>query len=87
MDRHRKLEWIPFYLNAYRIFYPRDPEHPELKRMFEYYGWPDNFDGEAFDVAADRWRTFNRVRGLVEVTRSNADEGRVKVGRAVEQVK
>jgi hypothetical protein len=66
MHRHRSLEWIPFYLNAYRIFREGDTHHAELKQLFEYYGWPDNFDEEGFDIGADRWRTFNRVRGLVE---------------------
>jgi hypothetical protein len=66
MNCHQTLEWIPFYLNAYRIFHKGEPQHAELKQLFEYYGWPDNFDGQSFDVAADRWRTFNRVRGLVE---------------------
>ncbi len=66
MNRHQTLEWIPFHLNAYRIFRKGAPHHAELKQLFEYYGWPDNFDGPSFDVAADRWRTFNRVRGLVE---------------------
>jgi hypothetical protein len=66
MNRHQSLEWIPFYLNSYRIFRAGERYHDELKQLFEYYGWPNNFDGAGFDVAADRWRTFNRVRGLVE---------------------
>lgn len=66
MNRHGTLEWVPFYLNAYRIFRAGDTHHAELKQLFEYYGWPDNFDEEGFDIGADRWRTFNRVRGLVE---------------------
>ncbi|KAH8753232.1 hypothetical protein BGZ57DRAFT_945181 [Hyaloscypha finlandica] len=66
MNRHQTLEWTPFYLNAYRIFREGEPHHAELKQLFEYYGWPDNFDGPAFEVGADRWRTFNRVRELVD---------------------
>jgi hypothetical protein len=66
INRHQTLEWIPFYLNAYRIFREGETHHAELKQLFEYYGWPDNFDCEGFDIAADRWRTFNRVRALVE---------------------
>jgi hypothetical protein len=72
MNRHQTLEWIPFHLNAYRIFHKGEPHHAELKQLFEYYGWPDNFDGPSFDVAADRWRTFNRVRGLVEEKKRKA---------------
>jgi hypothetical protein len=74
MNRHQTLEWIPFYLNAYRIFHKGETHHAELKQLFEYYGWPDNFDGPAFDVAADRWRTFNRVRGLVEEKRKKVPQ-------------
>jgi hypothetical protein len=74
MNRHQTLEWIPFYLNAYRIFREGEPHQAELKQLFEYYGWPDNFDGPAFDVGADRWRTFNRVRGLVEETKGNVPQ-------------
>jgi len=66
MNRHLALEWIPFYLNAYCIFREGDTHYDELKQLFEYYGWPDNFNAPAFDVAADRWRTFDSVRGLVE---------------------
>ena len=66
MNRHLTLEWIPFYLNAYCIFREGDTHHDELKQLFEYYGWPDDFNAPAFDVAADRWRTFDSVRGLVE---------------------
>ncbi|KAE9376026.1 hypothetical protein N431DRAFT_371044 [Stipitochalara longipes BDJ] len=69
MSCHQRLEWIPFYLNAYRIFREGEPHHDELKQLFEYYGWHNNFDGPAFDIAADRWRTFNSVRGLVEEVR------------------
>jgi hypothetical protein len=72
INRHKSLEWIPFYLNAYRIFHDGDTHHAELKRLFEYYGWPEEFDGPAFDVSADRWRTFNRVRGLVEESKRTA---------------
>lgn len=74
MNRHQTLQWIPFYLNAYRIFLEGEPEHDELKHLFEYYGWPDNFDGPAFDVGANRWRTFNRVRGLVDETKRKAPQ-------------
>jgi hypothetical protein len=87
MNRHMTLEWIPFYLNRYRIFHKQDPEHAELKRLFEYYGWPNNFEGEAFDAAADRWRTFNRVRGLVENTKSKAEQYRYGVRQADERAK
>jgi len=69
MARHESLRWIPFYLNGYRIFREGDRYHDELKQLFEYYGWPDNFDGPAFDIAADRWRTFGAVRALVEESR------------------
>lgn len=34
----------------------------------------------AFDVAADRWRTFNRVRGLVREAKRKVVEGREEGG-------
>jgi hypothetical protein len=74
MNRHQTLEWIPFHLNAYRIFREGEPHQAELKQLFEYYGWPDRFNGPAFDIGADRWRTFNRVRGLVEETKRKAPQ-------------
>lgn len=74
MNRHQTLEWTPFYLNAYRIFREGEPHHAELKQLFEYYGWPDNFDGPAFEVGADRWRTFNRVREMVDEKKKNVPQ-------------
>jgi hypothetical protein len=74
MNRHQTLQWIPFYLYQHSIFREGETHHAELRQLFEYYGWPDDFDGPAFDIGAARWRTFNRVRDIVEDKKKNAPQ-------------
>lgn len=61
-NRLMTLEWIP--IRGYRVLQEpwQDEEYEEWKSMFLIYGWPDNFDGEGFDAAVDRWVEFNKVR-------------------------
>lgn len=68
MLRYQTLEWIPFERHGYNVRWPdeKNPNYAELKVLFETYGWPENFDGEAFDGAAERWREFDDVRALAE---------------------
>jgi hypothetical protein len=59
-NRLMKLEWIP--IHGHRIIQEGHPEYEEWKYMFLTYEWPDNFDGEGFNAAADRWHEFNGIR-------------------------
>ena len=63
-NRLMTLEWIP--IHGRRIIQEDYWEYVEWKSMFLTYGWPDNFDGEGFDAAADRWDEFDRVRDNIE---------------------
>ncbi|KAE8453841.1 hypothetical protein EG329_007617 [Mollisiaceae sp. DMI_Dod_QoI] len=62
-NRLMTLEWIPFNTSGPRIFTKEaGTEYPDLKLLFETYGWPGELDAEGFDAASRRWKEFNRVR-------------------------
>lgn len=52
------LEWIPF---SNLIVQEEDAEHSNLELLFRNYGWPSDFDPEAFDQAAKRYKEFRKV--------------------------
>ncbi|KAF8851553.1 hypothetical protein BDZ45DRAFT_707844 [Acephala macrosclerotiorum] len=62
-NRLMTLEWIPFNTYGPRIFDEQSKdEYPDLKLLFQTYGWPGELDSEGFDAASRRWKEFNRVR-------------------------
>lgn len=71
--RIETLEWVPFS-DGMRILFPPRREHDsfndeapceydEVKMLYETYGWPENFKGEEFDEAMERYLEFCSVRG------------------------
>ncbi|KAH8676736.1 hypothetical protein BGZ60DRAFT_371804 [Tricladium varicosporioides] len=66
--RIETLEWVPFS-DGMRILFPPRREHDsfndeapceydEVKMLYETYGWPENFKGEEFDEAMERYLEF-----------------------------
>lgn len=37
-------------------------EYEDVKFLYKFYGWPNKFDGPAFDAALRRWEKLERVR-------------------------
>lgn len=60
--RLHTLEWIPFSDNIHEDSSTK--EHADLEMLFRNYGWPDNFDADAFDSAAKRYREFRKIEYL-----------------------
>ncbi|CZR60775.1 uncharacterized protein PAC_10671 [Phialocephala subalpina] len=73
-NRLMTLEWIPFNTYGPRIVdeHSKD-EYPDLKLLFETYGWPGELDAEGFDAASRRWKEFNRVRSDAQDMLTKAD--------------
>jgi hypothetical protein len=59
--RLHTLEWIPFD-NIINVGGERNAEHADLELLFRNYGWPSNFDADAFDQGAKRYREFKKVQ-------------------------
>ncbi len=66
MNRLVTLEWIPFNNYGPTILSKGAEEYEDVKLLFESYGWPESFDGAAFDAAAGRWREFRSVRSIAD---------------------
>ncbi|KAH6675587.1 hypothetical protein B0J14DRAFT_637082 [Halenospora varia] len=66
------LEWVPFGDGMRILFPPRREqenfneeapcEYDEVKMLYETYGWPENFKGDEFDEAMERYLEFCNMR-------------------------
>ncbi|KAH8821939.1 hypothetical protein F5884DRAFT_657755 [Xylogone sp. PMI_703] len=67
-NRLMTLEWIPLKdgMRIVQVYDSPDSdgseEWRELKTIYLTFGWPDNFDGPAFDKAMHRYHEFKRVK-------------------------
>lgn len=61
-------------------------EYRELVQLFGTYGWPDRFDGPAFDRGAERWEEFESVRRTSKWPRENIKSVEEGYRRACKEV-
>ena len=78
MIRFHTLEWIPFD-NVISYGRENNPKHDDLELLFRTYGWPDHFDGDAFDDGAKRYREFQKVKGKLDEPKNALEDAKRSV--------